>query len=1220
MSSSVKFPVLRQSLIVFSFLALVGLFFALNYLIFIPRQQQAYHSKIFRVLEEIGRDFGKSLEGKADYIAKNRNRKQPTETTKTIADCSDTLLRQNLFSTFKNLDRTFAASDYKVAYTFFTDSVAVVIKSKEETFNTVAFSLADLVDTSIESLHKEVFDLVLLVSRDTTRSDKKITQAQDRILYTHGELAASYIVPGDTLFKDARYGQFSSMNDIAIAGTNYKAFTHPFRMGGKQLMFVGFVKGQRYTVTTTAYPRPYLLWIILLFTLFILSLPLIKIYLSSRQERLTTNDIRMMMVVFIGMPLLVALLTFTVMIYRRANNQTTANLKELHQQVESHFTKEIRTALDQLKAYDTLLSSHSRICEKYVYTRDSMLKNNKADFKDVLLYPHHYPNLDDVFWVNDSGRQIGKWFFLYKDASYLDLSTRNYFLRMKKGLGFVSGNDSFYVELTVSWATNEYSVNIVTRSNQRITTNSQPDRQKQAFLVGLAATMSSVCDPVMPKGYNFCIINTEGDILFHSQTERSLHENLFEESNNNVELRNAILKKSRTLLDDVQLFDRTTKTLASPVKDMPTLYLVSYFNKREQNLFVFHVSAFTLLCISLTLFGLLLLVLLYYFFGKRKISRRFATYDAAWLKPSSTKLRFYRHNMLQQLLVVTLALLLYFAIVIFENNHFWFLLQASVLLPFLVLTGYILHRNEFNEESRKQNEYSTPGKSAPPDQKKSFFSRNFRVLLIYSLTVALLLVTLNYFQQSINYLRLLPVIGIILLPISVPVLVVYVRRWSNSQTGVFTSGTGQATYLTNYTILVFLSTFFISVLPTLGIGLFALNEEKQMQIKAAQFHIAQRIEQRSASLNEAMAKTKLAPADSLYKMTRKYAPEQGIYLLQNALSTGRFYRHQTQDTSVHSRFYQTATRFLFLPKDHADFFENNATYYWYKPEAKVQTLVYKNEMEPIKDFSLVVCNQPGKGIQPTGHYGYGFWLIIVSAISFLVLQYMLLQAITRKVFLLDYFGFDKKSFTNKESQLDIAWINNIYKNHPLNNADFAYLGLESSTVTNEMIAKREQEVDDNRTEEETILQMQHIMTPAYDAIWQKLTSEAQFVLYDFALDGLANYRNIDIIYALYHKGIIVSRNQQLELMTNSFRSYLAGKAGTEEIVSLVQKFKSGSKWKNLKNIFFALFFAIIIFLFATQQDASNRILFIISGLATLVPALLKIFDRNLMGGDAKKAT
>ncbi len=72
------------------------------------------------------------------------------------------------------------------------------------------------------------------------------------VQYTYGELATSCIVPGEPLFKDSRYGQFSSINEIWFVGTNYKAFTYPFRIGNNQMMLVGFINGYNSTKEKSA--------------------------------------------------------------------------------------------------------------------------------------------------------------------------------------------------------------------------------------------------------------------------------------------------------------------------------------------------------------------------------------------------------------------------------------------------------------------------------------------------------------------------------------------------------------------------------------------------------------------------------------------------------------------------------------------------------------------------------------------------------------------------------------------------------------------------------------------------------------------------------------------------------------------------------------------------------------------------------------------------------
>jgi hypothetical protein len=58
----------RQSIIAVSILALAGLFFALNYLIYIPHQQRLYNEKVFRILHEESEEFKTMINGYKEYF------------------------------------------------------------------------------------------------------------------------------------------------------------------------------------------------------------------------------------------------------------------------------------------------------------------------------------------------------------------------------------------------------------------------------------------------------------------------------------------------------------------------------------------------------------------------------------------------------------------------------------------------------------------------------------------------------------------------------------------------------------------------------------------------------------------------------------------------------------------------------------------------------------------------------------------------------------------------------------------------------------------------------------------------------------------------------------------------------------------------------------------------------------------------------------------------
>ena len=127
-------------------------------------------------------------------------------------------------------------------------------------------------------------------------------------------------------------------------------------------------------------------------------------------------------------------------------------------------------------------------------------------------------------------------------------------------------------------------------------------------------------------------------------------------------------------------------------------------------------------------------------------------------------------------------------------------------------------------------------------------------------------------------------------------------------------------------------------------------------------------------------------------------------------------------------------------------------------------------------------------------------------------------------------------------------------------------------------------------------------------------------MYDFATDGFTNYKNVDILYSLYRKGLLRKHNHFLIIVSDSFRNYLITKTGTTEIAQLQQEVNAGGKWGSLRTIFLVVILLVIVFLFIVQEDISKRIFAIVTSLAAVIPLMLKLFDSNSAsagGGDKK---
>src|SRR4051812_6315752 len=101
-----------------------------------------------------------------------------------------------------------------------------------------------------------------------------------------------------------------------------------------------------------------------------------------------------------------------------------------------------------------------------------------------------------------------------------------------------------------------------------------------------------------------------------------------------------------------------------------------------------------------------------------------------------------------------------------------------------------------------------------------------------------------------------------------------------------------------------------------------------------------------------------------------------------------------------------------------------------------------------------------------------------------------------------------------------------------------------------------------------------------------------------------------LLYNLYKKGLLVKEEDgNIALMTKSFRNFLITKQGSEEVKRLSSQRKQGS-WSTLRTVFYIILFAIAIFLFISQEEASKRLITILTSFGALLPAILRLFDKS----------
>ena len=129
----------------------------------------------------------------------------------------------------------------------------------------------------------------------------------------------------------------------------------------------------------------------------------------------------------------------------------------------------------------------------------------------------------------------------------------------------------------------------------------------------------------------------------------------------------------------------------------------------------------------------------------------------------------------------------------------------------------------------------------------------------------------------------------------------------------------------------------------------------------------------------------------------------------------------------------------------------------------------------------------------------------------------------------------------------------------------------------------------------------------YMYVWQSLTKEEKFLLYDLAEDGLVNPFDDYNLTLLISKGIITKDDGILRLFNKGFRNFILTAIGNSEAIKIRNQIKDNGNWKNLKTPLMILVVAILAFLFTSQQEAYATIIKYLTILSVGVPAILKFF-------------
>ena len=290
-----------------------------------------------------------------------------------------------------------------------------------------------------------------------------------------------------------------------------------------RLMVGGLVRSAQLATEAHHVPPKYLLGLFAPVLIVLLSGPFLKILLLTRTGRLAFRD---MVLLSLFTLLAAGLATVLLASWHQywLSEQQTPDLGKFAQSLDTSIASDVERMRTTLEDFDKALP-------------DSAAK--VTDRTDLLASASNLPPkfakaplaFDFVFWTNSDGCQVAKWSTKLRNTERVDQKPQEHFRNIVAKRYWRSNGQPFTLQTLLSPTTSQLIVVLAIPSQHAgLKVAGCGDKKPSAIVsAAIVATLPSVSAALVPPGAGFAIFQPDGLVLFHSSSERNLHENLFEE-------------------------------------------------------------------------------------------------------------------------------------------------------------------------------------------------------------------------------------------------------------------------------------------------------------------------------------------------------------------------------------------------------------------------------------------------------------------------------------------------------------------------------------------------------------------------------------------------------------------------------------------------------------------------------------------------------------------
>lgn len=468
------------------------------------------------------------------------------------------------------------------------------------------------------------------------------------------------------------FGASEHREGVRLAGKRYRLFVEPFSLpiqaygdmhGMKHQetwLLCGLIPEKEQVLKSMAVSSALLLLLLGVLLLALLSWPFLKLRLLGERQRVRRLDVGLVALCSLAGASIATLAVLDASSFLWFLGRTETQVERLALDMEERLLAEIFKAYEQLEKLETEAMG---LNEKEA---DLQTAGNAASPGRPFRPDDAYPFWDNFTLIDRSGMQKVKWSTASVTSTLIDVKARPYFQRVRdEDLWYLrrGGKDALlYVQSIVS-----------STRGSKLVALSKPSALEKYTASILTVPMLSLIDPVLPPGFQFAVIDGEGQVLFHSQSERNLSEDFFAETDQDPNLRSAVFaKRSETM--GLRYWGDDYIARVEPVDGLPWTIVAL----REKNLLRdvnlgWIVTTISSILAYLGLLGLVVIAVLAFR----------PSYRASWLWPDRSRSYVVLSNVL-------LILVLAFGLAIYLLPGGIDLVALSILFPLLALvTAYL---------------------------------------------------------------------------------------------------------------------------------------------------------------------------------------------------------------------------------------------------------------------------------------------------------------------------------------------------------------------------------------------------------------------------------------------------------------------------------------------------------------------------------------------------